>query len=69
MNKDKDIIGSNINTWKNADSNFSEFNSIKFSDYFLSIHKIKDSFVSVQISENGSIIAISNEQLININKE
>lgn len=47
----------------------SEFNSIKFSDYFLSIHKIKDSFISVQISENGSIIAISNEQLININKE
>ncbi len=28
MNKDKDIIGSNINVWKNADTNFSEFNAI-----------------------------------------
>ena len=28
MNKDKDIIGTNINVWKNADSNFSEFNLI-----------------------------------------
>lgn len=28
MKKDKDIIGTNINSWKNSDSNFSEFNKI-----------------------------------------
>jgi 3-methylcrotonyl-CoA carboxylase beta subunit len=28
MKKDNDIIGSNINSWKNAESNFSEFNKI-----------------------------------------
>ena len=28
MKKDKEIIGTNINSWKNSDSNFSEFNKI-----------------------------------------
>ena len=40
MSKDKDIIGSNINTWKNADSNFSEFNSIN-EDFLSQINLIK----------------------------
>ena len=28
MNKDKDIIGTDIDIWKNAEINFSEFNAI-----------------------------------------
>ena len=47
----------------------SKFNSIKLEDYFLYNHRIKNNHISVQISENDSIISIANEQLINVLKE
>ena len=51
MNKDKDIIGTNINVWKNADSNFSEFNLIN--EEFLSQIKL--------IQQGGGPIAIQKQ--------
>jgi acetyl-CoA carboxylase carboxyltransferase component len=51
MNKDKDIIGTNINIWKNADSNFSEFNLIN--EEFLSQIKL--------IQQGGGPIAVQKQ--------
>lgn len=41
MKKDNDIIGTNINTWKNSDSNFSSFNKLneEFSNQIKLIHQ------------------------------
>ena len=41
MKKDNDIIGTNINTWKNSDSHFSSFNKLneEFSNQIKLIHQ------------------------------